>query len=215
MTEPVTLHDGYYRIDVDAWLAERVGPHHDDRSRQLRDFTRHEAFDQYQPAVDVAGRLQLWCAAHDLHLGDGALIEHDDTCLTKAVTIVLAAGSTLPREALALVSIDGAAPEVFADATTDDGYWRDAATITISCPGGHTWTSDGDSHLYGDDGSEHRAADLYGPGRVISRCRDCAAYDDNSTDAMCPCPGVAVYCPACDQRCQVGLPQIPRIEDVR
>jgi hypothetical protein len=47
---------------------------------------------------------------------------------------------------------------------------------------------------------------------VISRCRDCGAFD-GTTKAMRPCPGFAVYCPACGERCQVTLPEIPTLEE--
>jgi hypothetical protein len=213
MTEPVTLYDGYYTVDTRAWLDQRVGAHHDDRSTQLQDFTRSEVFDRH-PTIDLAGRMQLWCAAHQFSTGDGALVDHDDSCLTKTVTIVLAASSGRPPEALALVSIDGAVPEVYADLTTDEGSWLDADTITITCPDTHRWTWDGGSFLYAADGREHRAADLFRSGPVISRCRDCAACD-NGTAAMCWCRGFAVYCPRCDQRCQVGLPAIATFKEIR
>jgi hypothetical protein len=215
MTDPVTRYDSYYRIDTPTWLNRRVGSRHDERSAALQDFARSEVFDLYHPAIDIAGRMQLWCAAHQFFVGDGALFEYDDSCLTQTLTIVLAATSGVPREALALVSVDRAAPEVFADVTTDEGYWRDAETITITCPGEHHWTWDGGSSLHGADGSEYRAADLFNAGQVISRCRDCAAFDDDTTDTMCACVGVAIYWRTCDQRCQAGQPEIPTFEETR
>jgi len=55
---------------------------------------------------------------------------------------------------------------------------------------------------------------MFGPrGTVISRCRECAAFDDGDTDQMCLCSGHAVYCPACGQRCAVALPEIPTFEE--
>jgi hypothetical protein len=104
---------------------------------------------------------------------------------------------------------------VYADVTTDEGYWRDAATITITCLDGHRWTWDGGCYLHAADGSEQHAADLFSAGQVVSRCRDCAAFDDGVTEAVCWCRGVAVYCPVCDQRCQVGLPEIATFEEIR
>ena len=29
----------------------------------------------------------------------------------------------------------------------------------------------------------------------------------------CSCPGFAVYCPACGDRCQVTLPEVPTVEE--
>ncbi len=214
MTDPVTLHYLYYLIDTRAWVDQRIGAHDPQRSTMLQDFVRCEVFDDYWPLMDMTGRMRLWCAAHGWPVADGASIEHDDPCLTKPVSIVLAATTCLPRQALALVSIDGGTPEVYADITTDEGYWLTSSTIQITCPGGHSWTWDGDRDLHAQDGSAGRIADLFGPNdSVISRCRECAAFDDGDTHDMCPCPGYAVYCPTCQQRCQVALPEIPTYEE--
>ena len=215
MTDTVALHNLYYLIDTSAWLDQRIGAHHSEHSSQLQDFTRCDVFDDHRPTMDIAARMQLWCTAHSFPVADGSTIEHDDPCLSKPVTIVLAATNGFPRQALALVSMDGGAPEVFADVTTDEGYWRAVSTIQISCPSGHTWTWDGDRDLHATDGTSVRASDLFGPNHaVISRCRQCVAFDDGHTDNLCPCPGFAVYCPTCDQRCAVGLPEIPTYEEL-
>ena len=214
MTEPVTLHNLSYLIDTDAWLDQRTGAHQVEHSSQLRDFVRCDLFDEYRPGMDMAARLQLWCAAHGYPVGDGAVIEHDDACLTKPVTIVLAATTGMPRQALAVVSINGGSPDVYTDRTTDDGYWLNATAIALACSGGHAWTWDGDRYLRTADGAEAHVGTLFGrDARVISRCRDCEAFDDGATDQMCPCPGFAVYCPACGERCQVTLPEIPVFEE--
>ncbi len=214
--DAVTLHDSYYLIDTRAWLHQRVGAHQSEPSTHLQDFTRCAVFAQYQPAMDVAARMQLWCAAFGLSVGDGAVVQHDDEHLSSPVTIVLAATTGAVRRAFALVSVDGGPAEVYADVTTDEGYWRDTATICITCPDGHGWTWDDGAYLHTADGTEQRITALFGPGvRVISRCRDCTAFDDGTTADMCPCAGVAVYCPTCAQRCQIGLPEIPTFEETR
>jgi hypothetical protein len=215
MTPAVTLYDGYFRIDARVWLHQRIGARHDDRSSHLQVFARSDVFDLFYPVIDIAGRMQLWCAAHGFSRGDGTVLEYDDSCLSEAVTIVLAATSSVPPEAVALVSVGGAAPEVYADVTTDEGYWREAATIVIVCPDGHRWTWDGGRHLCAAGGSDYHAGEVLRAGPVIGRCRDCVAFDDGATEDLCPCPGVAIYCPVCDRRCQVGLPEIPTFEETR
>ncbi|GAA2349788.1 hypothetical protein [Dactylosporangium salmoneum] len=213
MAETVTLHHLYYLIDTRAWLDQRIGAHQPELSSQLEDFVRCDVFAESWPAMGTAARMRLWCAARGYAVGDGDVIEHDDACLTKPVTIVLAADTGFFRQALALVSVDGGSPVVYADATTDDGYWRTSSTIQLRCPAGHTWTWDGGRHLRAADGTEQRIADVCGPGHsMISRCRDCVASDDGGTDGSCPCAGLAIYCPACNRRCQVGLPEIPTVE---
>ncbi|GAA0475537.1 hypothetical protein Aca07nite_84430 [Actinoplanes capillaceus] len=214
MIEAVTLHNLYYLIDTRAWLDQRTGAHQSAYSTRLQDFVRCDVFDDYQPSMDVAARMRLWCAAHGYPVSDGAVIEHDDACLTKPVTLVLTTTTGMPRQALALVSIDGASPEVYADNTTDEGYWLAATTVQISCPAGHCWAWDGDRYLYAADGTETAVSQLFGRDvSVISPCRGCAAFDDGATEQMCPCSGYAVYCPACDRRCQVTLPDIPVFEE--
>lgn len=213
MTEPVTLHNLYYLIDTTAWLDQRTGAHQPDRSAQLHDFVRCDVFDEYRPGMDMAARMRLWCGAHGYAVGDGNVIEHDDECLTKPVTIVLTDTTGVAGQALALVSIDGTRPEVFADITTDVGYWFDATTIHIRCPSGHAWTWDGGRQLCAADNVATHIPELFGRDTsVINRCHDCTAFNDGATEQMCLCPGFAVYCPACAARCQVTLPEIPVLE---
>jgi len=169
-------------------------------------------FAQYRTGTDLAGRLRLWCAAYGHTVDD--VIEHDDACLSEPVTIVLATGSGLPRQALALVSVNGSSPDVYTDRTSDGSAWRDATTIALRCPGGHAWTWDGGLYLRTASGIEAHVSRLFGRGRpVISRCRTCEAFDDGTTGQACPCPGFAVYCPACGDRCQAVLPEIPVMEE--
>jgi hypothetical protein len=75
MTDPVTLHNLYYLIDTRAWLDQRTGAHQPAPSSQLQDFVRCDVFDDYQPSMDVAARMRLWCAAHGYPVGDAAVIE--------------------------------------------------------------------------------------------------------------------------------------------
>jgi len=214
--DAVTLYDSYYLIDTGAWLKQRIGDHHAEQSASLQSFTGCDVFDDYQPAMDIAARMRLWCAANNLLVGDGAVIEHDSQRLTEPVTIVLAATAGPSPDALALVSIDGRAPEVYADVTTDEGYWTDDATIEIACAGGLYWTWDGGAYLVTAEGGEQRITTVFGLGvPVIARCRDCVAFDDDTTDVMCPCPGMGIYCPHCGQRARVRLPEVPTFADLR
>jgi hypothetical protein len=214
MTDPVTLHDAYYLINTGAWLRQRTGALNTERSSSLQTFTGCDAFNDYQPTMDIEGRMRLWCAANQLTVG--AVIYHDSQTLTKDVTIVLATTSDPQRDALALVSVEGRAPEVYADITTDEGYWYDHTRIEIVCRGGLSWTWDGGPFVATANGEEQRVTTAFGLGApVITRCRDCAADDDATIETMCPCSGAAIYCPHCGQRAQVRLPQVPSFEDLQ
>jgi hypothetical protein len=141
------------------------------------------------------------------------VIEHDKR-LTEPVTIVLATTTGMPRQALALVSINGASPDAYADRTADEGSWQDATTVTIGFARRHTWTWHRGRYLRTARGVEAHISRLFGlNGSVISRCRDCEAFDDGTTETACRCPGFAVYCPACGDRCQLTLPEIPTLEE--
>lgn len=212
--DAVTLYDSYYLIATRAWLDQRTGARHVTTSTDLQAFTGCDVFDEYQRAMDIAARMQLWCVANGLTVGDGAVIDHDSQTLTQAVTIVLAGTPGPRRDAFALVSVDGGAPEVYADITTDEGYWNDATTIEIVCTGGLYWTWDGGAYLYTADGTEQRVTTVFGLGvPVISRCRDCAAFDEGTTESLCPCSGVVIYCPDCGERARVRLPEVPTSAD--
>jgi hypothetical protein len=213
MTDAVTLHNLYNLNHTIAWLAQRTGSRDTARTSQLQDFVRCDVFDDYRPALHTAARMKLWCAAHGYQLSDGPVIEHDDEPMTRPVTVVLATTTGSPHQAVALVAVDGGDPEVFADVTTDTGYWLDNTTIKITCPSGCTWTWDGGRDLHAPDGTSMPVHDAYGPhDSVISRCRGCTAYDDGLTDIPCPCPGHAVYCHNCGQRCTVDLPDVPTFD---
>jgi diguanylate cyclase (GGDEF)-like protein len=216
--DAVTVYDSYYLIDTRAWLNQRTGAHHAEKTTSLQTFTRCDVFGDYQPAMNIAARMQLWCAANDLVVGDGAVIEHDSQTLTQPIMIVLAA-TTGPRpDAFALVSVDGATAAVYADITTDEGYWHDNTTVEIACTGGLYWTSDGGAYLHTADGAEQRLTPVFGLGvPVIPRCRDCTAFDDGATEATCPCPRVTIYCPDCPDcrdRARVRLPELPSFADL-
>lgn len=215
--DAVTLHDSYYLIHTAAWLDQRIGAHHDELSSRLQSFTGCDVFDEYQPAMDIAARMQLWCAANNLAVGDGTVIHHDCQTLTEPVTVVLAAtgGAHPDALALALVSINGREPQVYADITTDDGYWHDHTSIEIACAGGLYWSWDGGAYVHTADGAEERITTVFGLGvPVITRCRNCAAFDDGTSEDMCPCAGMAIYCPDCGQRARVRLPDVPTHADL-
>jgi hypothetical protein len=207
----VTLQRSYYLIDTDAWIAQRVGVTHTDLTAAVRDFARHEVFTRYQPAMNTTDRVLLWCAARDLAVQDGTPAEHDSERHTQRVTVVLSA--TPDGRALAIVWTDERPPTVYTDVTTDPDYWHSVEAVDIVCPAGHrfTWTGDGD--LFPEHGEHTTVAALFGGTGPIVDCRDCTAYQNSATDILCHCgEPAAIYCPTCEQRCSLELPELARLD---
>jgi hypothetical protein len=207
----VTLERGYYLIDTDAWIAQRVGTTHTDLTEAVRDFARHDVFTHYQPAMGTADRVLLWCAARGLTVEDGTPTHYDSERHTKPVTVVLA--TTPDGRSVAIVWTDGSTPTVYSDATTDSDFWHSVEAVDIVCPAGHrfTWTGNGDVFL--DHGEHTTVATVFGGAGPIVDCRDCTAYQNSDTDALCHCgQPSAIYCPTCDQRCSLTLPDIARLD---
>jgi len=217
MTEHVTIHNGYYTIQTPLWLAQRIGATQAEFINVLGEFARCDVFSDYWPQMDIAARMQLFAVARGWSLGDGSHICHDDTVLTYGIDIVLAANN---QQAFAMVSIAGRTPSIYADITTDPGYWLDATTIELCCPAGHRWSWDGgpDPQWFFD--REHGPTpvpttlrDMFGglKGAPYQQCRGCAAFSDGKPGESCPasCTGTAIYCPLCQARCHASLPDIP------
>jgi len=205
------MERGYYLIDTDAWVDQRVGERADDFTAQLREFTDHDLFREQPTSMDVDSRVVLWCAARDWAVSEGAPIYHDDNQLTRPVSIILATAPGPETQAVAIVIVENDAPVVYPDITTDEGYWYQVSTVDIVCPTGHRLTWDGGRGLIDHEGEDTTIAAVFGrdPQAPLRPCRACAAYDDSDTDLHCDCGGVsAIYCPVCGARCSLALPGI-------
>jgi hypothetical protein len=85
----VRIERGYYLIDTNAWVDQRVGHRADDYTTLLREFTDHDLFRQQPTPMDTCSRVELWCAARGWPVAEGAPIYHDDQRLTRPVSIIL------------------------------------------------------------------------------------------------------------------------------
>ena len=213
-TAAVRIEAGYYLIDTQAWVRQRVGERHDQLTDLVDEFTRHDLFGEQPTPMDVSSRVVLWCAAHGWPVHETAPLYHDDQRMTHPVSIILATAPGPDQQAVAIVLVADRDPVVYADVTTDEGYWYTAATVDIACPSGHWLTWDGGGHLVTDDGTDTTLADLFGSSRYapFRPCRDCQAdetSDDTEAGVSCDCGGWALYCPVCDARCRLTLPEVP------
>lgn len=212
MTSSVTIERGYYLIDTQAWIQQRVARPVDDLTASLRAFVDLDVFTEYRSAMDTSARMQLWCAARDWVIAEGAPIYHDHGCLNCPVTVVLAAEPQPGGGAYALVQTEGDQPIVYHDLTSDEGYWNQVRAVDIVCPEGHRWTWLDDTSLLDEHGHETTITALFGSDRQapFSPCRDCVAFDDGAIDTMCDCADPAViYCPTCDSRSLLTLTDVP------
>jgi hypothetical protein len=208
----VRIDAGYYLIDTDAWIAQRVGARDDEHTRLLREFTGHDLFRRQLIRMDVASRVVLWCAARDWLTHEGAPLVHDHPQLTEPVSIVLATTPQPDRQPVAIIAIDDADPVVYADVTSDDGYWHQVTTVEVVCPGGHRLTWDGGRRLIDHDGEDTAITQVFGTGLYapFQPCRVCASDDDGTRAGVdCDCGGWAIYCPVCDARTTLRLPDVP------
>jgi hypothetical protein len=219
MEPAVRIERGYYLIDTDAWVDQRVGDPADDFTALLREFTDHDLFRDQPTRMDVSSRVLLWCAARGWPVSEGAPIDHDDERLTRPVSVVLATAPGPTSQAVAIVIVEHGQPVVYPDLTTDDGYWYATATVDLFCPTGHRLTWDGGRGLVDHEGQDTTIAAVFGTDRQapFRSCRACAAFADadadadadTDTDLSCGCGGWAIYCPVCGARCRLDLPAIP------
>jgi hypothetical protein len=211
MNPTVRVEAGYYLIDTDAWIRQRVGDRDTENTALLREFISHEAFGDQSHRMDVATRVVLWCAARGWLTHEGAPIEHDHPQLTEPVNVVLATLPQPDRRAVAIVIDDGGEPVVYPDLTTDEGCWYQVATVDIVCPTGHRMTWDGAHGLIDHEGADTTITAVFGTDRhaPFQPCRLCAAYADTDSGEGCDCGGWAIYCRVCGARTTLALPDIP------
>jgi hypothetical protein len=216
MSDPITVDHEFVHVDTDAWVDQRVGDEHQELTSALSDFGHHERFREYpMDRLDWMTRAELWCAARGFGVDEGQPIEHDDEVLTRPVSILCAATDT--REAIVVVSVDGGEPTVYADRTTDPGYWHQADQVDIACTectDRWTWYLAGDNALVHGSGVCHESsiADVFGTGdgTPFAPCGACAAVEAGDADAYCDGDHEPrIVCPTCGADCQLRLTDVP------
>lgn len=210
----VRTDTGHPIIDVHAWIAARIGAPHPHLTATLRALAGVAPFrDRSHPRIAWADLAVAWCVARGYQVAESAPLWHDSPRLSDPFAVVLA--TSRRAGAIAVVTVDDDPPTVYADATTEEGYWYDATTVTISCPTGHGWTWHGDGTLLDDD--EGRVNPIrFSPALTapLQRCDQCVAYDENRRREWCDCDGsYQVICPDCNIRCHLDMPDVPRYPD--
>lgn len=209
MGEHVTIDYGHIRIDTAGWVAQRVGDEHTDLTDALRDWGRTQLLDSY-PSQDWMTRAELWCMAREYAVCEGFPTYHDHPWLSADVSILLAVAD---RHAIAIVSVDGHAPTVYADLTTDVGYWYDAGTVHIVCPNEHRWTWR-DGELLTDDDEAVNPATVLDHRPQHRQDREQAGWDSGLDDVDLDDAG-RIFCPRCDEPYDLRLAEVPRFPQTR
>ncbi|MEV4199381.1 hypothetical protein [Micromonospora globbae] len=192
----VRADHGLPLIDVNRWVEARVGAEHRQLTWSLRQMSTVAPLDGAHPRMGWGTIAVAWCTARGYPVADAAPLVHDSPRLSAPVAIVLAYADR--HGAIAIVSVDHAPPTVYADATTERGYWYDTDTIQLTCPTGHRFTWRGDGTLL-DEGE-----------RQIHR----GLPADQPAAPLPPSPdGHVVSCPRCGARCRLDLPEVPRSPD--
>jgi hypothetical protein len=214
-------------IDTAAWIAARTGGVLTDLTDQLHGWARHHRDEAANPATATdrrhaagpgagwPGLALAWCE-HAGHQVDGTgLVVHHGTRLDTSVWILPATATATATDGngdsgdggrIAVVGVGDHPPLVYADATVDPWAWRDADTVTITCPTpGHWWTwRSGRELLTSTSRPATLGMNLDAP---FSGCPDCAAFQLGQRAAPCGCDGAPwIVCPVCGRRCRVGPP---------
>ncbi len=151
MNPAVRMERGYYLIDTNAWVDQRVGERADDFTAQLREFTDHDLFREQPTSMDVDSRVVLWCAARDWAVSEGAPIYHDDNQLTRPVSIILATAPGPETQAVAIVIVRGLIDHEGEDTTIAAVFGRDPQAPLRPCRACAAY-DDSDTDLHCDCG---------------------------------------------------------------
>jgi len=208
---PTTEHVSV-RIDVNSWVAQRVGAEHTGLTAALRAWGP-EVPETGNPGRTWMARAVTWCTAQNYPVCDGFPLTHDQEWLTGTVSMVRAyAGERGP---VAIVSIDGAPPAVYPDITTDYDSWYDVGWLDIVCRRGHRWAWRG--HLViGADRETRAVTEVFGdhPESPFAPRHTRPAAGPNEDPE--PNRGrQVIVCPTCDGRCDLDLPPVPTIAQCR
>jgi len=209
MGEHVSIDHGHIRIDTACWVARRVGDEHAGLTDALGHWGRAQLLDGY-PGRDWMTRAELWCMAREYAVCEGFPTYHDRPWLSADVSILLAVVDN--RHAIAIVSVDGDAPTVYADLTTDVGYWYDAGTVQIVCPNEHRWTWRDGELLTDDEAVDPATVFDHHPKRRHDQ--EHADSDTDLDDIDLDADG-RIFCPRCDELCDLRLPEVPRFPQPR
>jgi hypothetical protein len=213
-------------IDTAAWIAARTGDVRTDLTGQLHGWARHhpdqaanpaataDRRDARRPGAGWPGLALAWCEHAGHQVGQPGLVVHQGTRLDTSVWILPATtnngGDGGPGAGrIAVVGLGDHPPAVYVDATTDPWAWRDADTVTITCPTGHWWVWRSGRELLTATSRPVTLTGVFGVNldAPFSPCPDCAAFQLGRRAAPCGCDGAPwIVCPVCGRRCRLGPP---------
>jgi hypothetical protein len=203
MGEYVVIEPGHVRIDAVGWVARRTGEEYVELTDLLQEGGRLEPLRSWV-GWDWMTRAELWCQDREYPVAEGFPLTHDHPWLSAEVSVLLATAA--PAGAAAIVSIDGLAPRVYADITTDVGYWYEAGSVQVVCPNEHRWTW-GEGDLLTDDDEAIDPATLFDHHPAVGR-DDRETDDEGVDDEPDLDDGNRIYCARRDELCDVRLADV-------
>lgn len=214
-------------IDTFAWIAARTGGILTDLTDRLHGWARHHRDQTANPGVasdwlDAGGPgrgwpglANAWCEHTGHRVGEPGLVVHQGTRLDTSVWILPATANDVGHGGpgagrIAVIRTGNHPPLVYVDTTTDPWVWRDADTVTITCPTpGHWWVWRSGRELLTSTSRPATLTGVFGMNldAPFSPCADCAAFQLGQRAAPCGCDGAPwIVCPVCGRRCRLGPP---------
>lgn len=196
-------------IHTAAWLAHRTRGVHQALTEDLHRWgRRHRPStrpDDVRTTPAWADLTRAWCTERRHTITPTGLIVHQRTRLDADVWILPA--TTPDDRRIAVVGINHHPPTVYADGCPDPWAWRDADSLIITCPAGHTWTWRTGRELLTATGKATTLTAVFGPrlDAPFTPCTNCAARDDGRAGCSCD-RNTWIVCPTCGLVCTLTLP---------
>jgi hypothetical protein len=208
--------DGRLTIDAAAWIAHRTDGVHRDLTADLHSWAREHAHhigpDQTQAATGAPppnwpALAHAWCDARSHQIDEPGMIRHVGTRLDTDLWLLPAA--TADGRRIAVLGTSHDSPTVHANTCADSWQWRDADSVVIACPIGHTWRWKSGREVLTAAGRPATLTTVFGVNldAPFSPCPTCTQFHLGARATPCGCDRSPwIVCPVCGQRCDVHLP---------
>ncbi len=195
----------YVEIDADMWLEERTGGEIVSLTDSLTRFIEHYQSQPGQEYTHVTTAVYAYLETVDpdnLERVDIHMVNTEHV-LSKPLAVMT---FTHPRHGDCVIAYWESfgwtgTPTVYADATSDSGYWYDYGQYEVCCPNGHGYTAD-ERDVIDADGSYRSYGELW-PDGMFTRLDDGDGHEGHDWH-----DSYALLCPECGACCSVAMPRL-------